>query len=268
MKRALATLLFAAVPATGQVSPGMAAYEKANSLFVAKKFPESAAALSEALRLNPNFVPALTLKAKLDMANNHFEQAREALEHALSADPKAEYAQFLYGLEAYLTNEMAEALPRFRKARQLNEKSPRAALYLGLTHESLGQTEEAMGLYRDAVRLQQLSGSIDAETLLPGARLLFLEGHLEESEKWIRQALKAAPNFRDAHFELARVLLKKGGAAAAVIEGETALRLTGTIVTDAQIHYLLIRAWRANGSPEKAAIQADLLRSLETPKSR
>ena len=268
MTRNIPTLLFAAVLATAQVSPGTAAYEKANSLFVAKKFPESTVAVSEALQLDPNLVPALTLKAKLDMANNHFEQARKSLEHALSVDPKSEYAQFLYGLEAYLTNEMAEALPRFRKARQLNAKSPRAALYLGLTCESLGQTDEAMALYRDAARLQQSSGSIDAETVLPGARLLFLEGHLEESEKWIRLALKAEPKFRDAHFELARVLLKKGDAAGAIIEGETSLRLSGTIVTDAQIHYLLIRAWRANGSPEKAALQADLLRSLETPKSR
>ena len=268
MSRWLAAFLVGAGLAGGQTAPANAAYEKANKLFVAKKFPEAAAAVSEALRLDPDLVPALTLKAKLEMANNHFEQARHALEHALLVDPKAEYAQFLYGLEAYVTNEMAEALPRFRKARQLNVKNPRAALYLGLTCESLGNTEEAMALYREAVRLDQAKGSVDAETLLPGARLLSLQGHLEESEKWVRQALKAAPTFRDSHFELARVLLKKGDAAGAVAEGETALRLTGTIVTDAQIHYLLIRAWRENGSPEKAALQADLLRSLETPKGR
>ena len=268
MNRLIAILFFSEVLAIAQTSPGNAAYEKANALFSAKKFPESAVAVLEALQLDPNLVPALTLKAKLDMANSHFEEARQSLEHALTVDPKAEYAQFLYGLEAYLTNEMAEALPRFKKALQLSARNPRAALYLGLTCESLGQTAEAMALYRESMRLQQASGSNNAETLLPGARLLFLDGHFEESEKWIRLALKAEPGFRDAHFELARVLLKKGDAAGAVIEAEAALELTGINVTDAQIHYLLIRGWRENGSPEKASHQADLLRALETPKNR
>ena len=203
MTRWMSNLLLAAQLAFGsQASPATAPYEKANTLFVAKKFPETAVALAEALKADPNFVPALTLRAKLAMATNHFEEARQALEHALKIDPKAEYARFLYGLEAYVTNDMTQALPRFRKAHQLNPNSPRAALYLGLTCEAVGQVEEAMTLYRDAVRLELASGAVGAETLLPGARLLLLQGHIDESEKWIRQALKVAPDFRDTHFEL------------------------------------------------------------------
>ena len=250
------------------LSAASAAYQKANSLFTAGKFPEAATALTEALRLDPDLVPALTLRAKLAMANNRFEDARHDIEHALSVDPKAEYALFLYGLEAYLTNDMKQARPRFRKARQLSPTNPRAALYLGLTCESLGETAEALNLYREAVRLEQAKGRVDAETLLPGARLLFLLGQIEESERWTRQAVKAAPNFRDAHFQLARLLLKKGDAAGAAAEGETALRLSGVTITDAQIHYLLIRAWRESGAPEKSATHADILRTLEAPSNR
>ena len=69
----------------------------------------------------------------------------------------AQYAQFLYGLEAYLGNDLAAALPRFRKARELNPADPRTALYLGLTVESLGKPEEALALYEDAVRLAGLN---------------------------------------------------------------------------------------------------------------
>ena len=263
MRGIVAIFFFAMLAAAGAESAGYAAYEKANALFAAKKFQESAAAVVEALRLDSDLVPALTLKAKLAMAAIHFAEAREALEHALRVDPKAEYAQFLYGLEAYLSNDMGQAMARFRKARQLNAGNARVALYLGLTSESLGQTEEAMALYREAVRLEQASGRVDAETLLPGARLLFLEGRLAESESWTRRALQAAPQLRDAHFELARLLLKKGDAAGAVREGEAALQLAGVNVSDAQIHYLMIRAWRENGSPEKAARHAEMLRSLE-----
>src|SRR5947208_11744685 len=137
-----AGILFGATPA----SPGQAAYEKANALFVAKKFPESLAAIEEALRLDPKLIPALTLKAKLAMAANRYDVARQTLERALAIAPHAAYARFLYGLEAYLTNDMKEALPRFQKAHQLNPSDSRAALYLGLTVESLGQPEQALTL--------------------------------------------------------------------------------------------------------------------------
>jgi len=256
-----ALVLFGATPP----SPGYAAYQRANALFVAKKLPEALAAAEEALRLDPKLVPALTLKAKLAMAAYRLDVARRCLEQALALDPRAPYAQFLYGLEAYLGNDVKEALPRFRKARQLNPSDPRAALYLGLTLESLGQPGEALSLYEEAVRLERSAGELDAETLLPGARLLLLLGRLEECERWIRQAAKLSPNSRDVHFEFARLLLKKGDAAQAAAEGETALGLSEGVVTDAAIHYLLIRAYRQSGMPDRAAIHAEVMRAQESP---
>ncbi|SPE36005.1 Tetratricopeptide TPR_2 repeat protein [Candidatus Sulfopaludibacter sp. SbA6] len=256
-----ALLLFAATPA----SPGRDAYERANALFAAGKFPEALAATEEALRLEPKLVPALTLKAKLAMAGGRHDVARKCLEQALEIDPRAAYAQFLYGLVAYLGNDLEAALPRFRKARQLSPSDPRAALYLGLTVESLGQPAQAMSLYEEAVRLERSTGEVHAETLLPGAKLLLLLGRLEESERWIREAVKASPNSRDVHFELARVLLKKGDAGQAAAQGEIALTLSDGVVTDAAIHYLLIRAWQQNGRPDRAAMHANVMRAQETP---
>jgi tetratricopeptide (TPR) repeat protein len=248
-----------------QTSPGYAAYEKANSLFVAMKLPEALAATDEALRLDPKLVPALTLKAKLAMGAYRLDVARQCLEQALALDPKAEYAQFLYGLEAYLENDLVAALPRLRKARQLSPTDPRAALYLGLTVESLGQPAEALSLYEEAVRLERSAGELHADTLLPGARLLLLLGRLEECERWIGQAMKLSPKSRDVHFEFARLLLKKGDVAQAAAEGETALGLSDGVVPDAAIHYMLIRAYQQAGMPDRAAIHAEVMRAQETP---
>jgi tetratricopeptide (TPR) repeat protein len=265
-KYALALLPFGLVLAGATpTSPGYAAYERANNLFIAMKLPEALAATEEALRLDPKLVPALTLKAKLAMGAYRLDVAQRCLEQALALDPKAPYAQFLYGLAAYLGNDLVEALPRFRKARQLNPTDPRAALYLGLTMESLGQPEEALSLYEEAVRLERSAGEPHAETLLPGARLLLLLGRLEECERWIRQAMKLLPNSRDVHFEFARLLLKRGDAAQAATEGENALGLSEGVVTDAAIHYLLIRAYQQAGMPERAAIHAEVMRAQETP---
>jgi tetratricopeptide (TPR) repeat protein len=143
-------------------SPGQPAYEKANALFVAKQFAESLTAVEEALRLDPKLVPALTLKAKLAMAANRYDLARTSLERALAVDPKASYAQFLYGLEAFMNNDMKQALPRFTKARELAPKDPRAALYLGLTTESVGAPGDALALYQEAVRLERAAGHLQA----------------------------------------------------------------------------------------------------------
>jgi tetratricopeptide (TPR) repeat protein len=248
----LGSILSGAEPA----SPGRAAYEKANGLFVAKRLPEALAAVDEALRLDPKLVPALTLKAKLAMAAHRLEVARQCLEQALALDPQASYAQFLYGMEAYLGNDLKDALPRFQRARQLSPADPRAALYLGLTVESLGQPAQALSFYEEAVRLERSAGGLQAETLLPGARLLLLLGRLEECQQWIGQALDLSPKSRDVHFELARLLLKKGNAAQAALEGESALSLSDGVITDGAIHYLLIQAYRQSGMPDRAALHA------------
>jgi tetratricopeptide (TPR) repeat protein len=264
--RAAIAVFFAAVLfAAAQSSPGYAAYEKANALFLGKKLPEALAATEEALRLDPKLIPAWTLKAKLAFAAYRLDVARQCLEQALAIDPLSAYAQFLYGLEAYLGNDLKQALPRFRKARELRPNDSHAALYLGLTLESLGQPAEALALYEEAVRLERSAGALRAETLLPGARLLLLLERLDECERWLRQAVKVSPESRDAYFELARLLLKKGDAAQAAAEGEMALRLSDGVVTDTAIRYQLVRAYRQTGLPEKAAMHAAIIRAQETP---
>jgi tetratricopeptide (TPR) repeat protein len=249
-------------------SPGYAAYEKANALFVEKKLPDAMAAVEEALRLDPRLVPALTLKAKLAMAGFRLDVARKSLEQALTIDPGSQYAQFLYGLQAYMGNDMKEALPRFRKARQVAPGDPRAALYLGLTVESLGQPGEAMSLYQEAVRLARSTGDLHAETLLPGAKLLLLLDRNDECGQWLKEAAKLSPDSRDVHFELARLLLKEGNASGAAAEGETALGLSDGVTTDAAIHYLLIRAYRQSGMMDRAEAHAEIIRAQETPANR
>lgn len=241
-------------------SPGYAAYRQADSLFVAKKIPEALSSLELSLRLDDKLVPALTLYAKIAMTMNRFELARDSLERALAVDPDAAYGRFLYGLSYYLTNDLQHALPQFLKAMQANPRDSRAALYLGLTCESLGRTQEALALYEESVRLEPLT-----DTYLSGARLLHLMGRLDESERWIQKALQREPDSRDAHFELARLLLRMDRPLPAANEAEHALELSGGSVSDSQIHYLLIRAYRLN-KPALAARHAEALRLLENTK--
>ncbi len=270
----LVLFLLQARPADGQTSTaavvreadlrsaGYKSYERANTLYVARRLPESLAAIEDALRLDPKLVPALTLKAKMAMTMNRYDVAQESLERALATDPTSQYAQFLYGFQFYLANDLERAVPQLKKARQLNPADSRAALYLGLASESLGQTGEAISLYQDAMRLEQTAGTPQAGTFLVGARLLLLMGRLEDAERWIRDALNAEPNSRDCHYEFARLLLRKGDVVRASEEGEAALLLPNGETKDTQIHYLLIRAYGAD-RPAAAARHAEALRLAE-----
>ena len=258
-----AILLLAATlawPQSYETSPGYAAYRQANALFVARKMPEALASLEQALKLDPKLVPALTLYAKIAMSMNRFDLARNSLARALDVDPKAAYARFLYGLSYYLSNDLTHALPEFEKARAANPKDGRTSLYLGLTYESIGRVDDAMRMYQESVRVGP-----STEVYLAGARLLYLQGRLGECERWIRSALEHEPESRDAHFELARLLLREERFEQAAKEGEHALELHGGDVTDSQIHYLLVRAYR-DTSPALASKHAEALRALEHAK--
>jgi len=265
MRGACLLLFAAAALAQPQgASPAYRLYEKANALFNARKLPECIATLDEALRLDPKLVPALTLKAKAAMGMNRFDLARQSLNQALAAEPDAWYARFLSGFLYHLENELRLALPELERARKLNPRDPRSALYLGLTQESLGRTAEAIALYQEAIRLEEATGKAQAETLLTYARLLLLVGRLDECGQLIDRALKLEPDSRDARYERARLLLKRGDAAGAARDGEQALRLAGG-VAERQIRYLLVRAYQALGDEKSAAQHAAALRAADRP---
>jgi tetratricopeptide (TPR) repeat protein len=251
-----------------RLSKGYPSYEQANRLFVAGKYQESFNAVDEALKLDPKLIPALTLKAKLAMAANRYDVARQSLEQAIAVDPSSWYAQFLYGFQFYRQNELPAAISALEKARRLNPRDPRAALYLGLARESLGQTTEALKTYREAIQLGEASGQLDSDMLLSCSRLLFRLGDFEECRRWIDRALKLAPNSRDPRFESARLLLKTGDAVGAARQGEIALQLHAGEVTDRQVHFLLVRAYQSAGREQEAERHAAAMRALEERESK
>jgi len=248
-----------------RTSAGYPAYQRANKLSTAQKYQDSMNALDEALSLDPDLVPALTLRSKLAMAINRYDVARKDLERAIAADPASSYARFLYGFQFYRQNEIPAAIVALEKARQLNPRDSATALYLGLAKESLGNNTAALALYREAIRLEESAGQLHADTLLVCARLLLLLGEYDDEELLLNRAVKIAPASRDPHFEACRLWLKKGDPARAAKEGEIALGLRGDI-TDRQVRYLLVQAYQAAGRDADAARHAAALQALEQGK--
>lgn len=241
-------------------SPGYRAYEEASSLFAAQKFEESLSRVNQALDVDPALLPALTLKARLAMAARNADVARDALLQAVRVAPESWYAHFLLGFHYHLQNDHHEALQSLERARRLNPKQSQPHLYLGLTHETLGDTKRAGESYRQAIKLEESSRQLQAETLLTLARMLLLTGEWDECGRLIDKALAVEPESRDVHYELARLLMKKGDAANAVRAGEKALSLPPGGIAEPQIRYVLVRAHGLAGNPERAQEHAEILR--------
>ncbi len=261
--RTCAIALGCALLAAAQPSPGRAAYERADRMFREHRFQDAMDAVDEALRLAPDLVPALTLRARLAMAANRYDVARQSLERAMAADPHSWYARFLYGFQFYQQNEMPAAITALEKARELNPRDPQAALYLGLACEAVGRTDDALTLYRRAIELEEAAGALHAETLLTAGRLYLLLGRFDDAAGMAERAAKIDPASRDPRFELARVWLKKAVPAKAIAEGEAALRLKQGDTPDRQIHFLLVQAYRAAGEDEQAERHAEELRKSD-----
>ncbi len=248
-------------------TPASLLYRQAQAHFAGRQFEQCLTTLERALLHEPDHLPALTLKARLAMAVNRFDLAQSALETALAYHPESAATQFLYGFHFHLRNDLPRALAELEKAREMSPRDARPTLYLALTQESLGNTAEALALYREGIRLQEESGKLEAESLLGYARLLFIEGDIAGAESAVRRARTIEPNSRDPFYELARILLQKGEAAGAAGAAETALSRPATGITDRQIHYLLVKAYGQAGDTAAAKRHAAAVKSLPQPQA-
>ena len=227
-------------------------YERANDYFQRQKFREAEAELTAALAENPDLVPALTLKAKLAMGLNRFDEARAALLRAAALQPESAYVQFMLGFFYYVDNDFQNALSPLDKARRLQPSEPRAVFYLALTHDGLGRAETAAALYEETIALEQKSGRPAPDSHVAYARLLFALGRYEASQRQVTRALALAPRSRDARYEQGRLYFESGDFAKAAAEGEQALAVPGAGTLDRQIHFLLGRCYAKLGRKELA----------------
>lgn len=225
------------------LSTGSVHYERANQFFQQQRFSEAETEITAALQENPNLVLALTLKAKLAMGFNRFDQAREALLKAAALQPESANVQFLLGFFYCVDNDFQKAIDVLESARKLNPADPRTTFYLALSRDGLGQADAAVALYQSTIELERKAGKSAPDVHVAYSRLLFALGRFEECEKQVAQAILLDPKSRDAHYEQGRLYLQKGAYSSAVEEGEKALAIPGLGTLDRQIHFLLARAY-------------------------
>jgi tetratricopeptide (TPR) repeat protein len=235
------------------LSPQQQHYENAKADLGRMQFAPADQEVEAALRLDPNFVPALILKARLALFAHRPDIAKSCLIKAVIVDPSSEDAQFFLGVFYYLQNDFALGIPPLEKAHALSPQAPMPPFYLAMTKEAMGDATAALQFYQQAEALATEKNKQTAAILVAHGRLLFSLGRFGESIAKDQMAIEADNQSRDAFYEKAKGLERQGQYQAAAVEGERALTLPELGTSDSQIHFLLGRVYLKLNQPDLAA---------------
>jgi tetratricopeptide (TPR) repeat protein len=243
-------------------------YENAKRNFAEHKFSDAVSEVDMALHESPYMVPALVLKARLATFAHRPDVAKSCLITAVTADPSSEEAQFFLGVFYYMQNDFKLAISPLQAAQTLSPKSPLPVFYLAMTREDMGDTDQALNLYQQAVSLSPEKSPQSASILVAYGRFLLALGRTRESIEDDRRAIERDPESRDAHYELAKGLDHEGDFKTAALEGERALTLPALGTSDAQIHFLLATLYRKLNQPDLAKAHLEKFQAAPQTTSR
>lgn len=170
------------------------------------------AAFAEALRRDPDFLPALVNQAAFEAGRGRNDQAVALLQHAVTAHPTSADAHYALGLALVRAGRRVEATPRFVDAAALG---PGNALYpyvAALALNEAGRRDEAAA----ALRANLARHPAHRDSLIALATIERDRWNVSEAERLAEAALALSPNDREAASLLAQLrALRSGGAPAA-----------------------------------------------------
>jgi tetratricopeptide (TPR) repeat protein len=222
------------------------------SVFMLDRKPLNAAiALKKAEALGPLDNPTRLQLALAYIAMKRGDWARPELER-LAADEPADVAP-LYWLARldYDAGQYASAIERLQRVVAREPALVRAHDNLALCYEALHQPEEAIGHYREAIRLNRTATKKTASPwpALNLGILLRTRGELDEAEGLFREALALDQRFAPGHYQLGVVLEERRRLADAVGSLQQAISLDEAY---AEAYYALSRIYRGRGQAAEA----------------
>jgi tetratricopeptide (TPR) repeat protein len=238
--------------------PAATNYQKAAELFTKHDLPGAEAAVEESLHLDPQYVPALVLKARLAMISGRMEVARRALQAAVAAGPDQNGSRFLLGFCLYLENDFQGARDALALA---DQNDARVTLYIALSEEGLNHPDAAIQYYERSLKLDH----VNTQARVAYSRLLRRKGEVDRAESLIDAALRFAPNARDILYEKGQCQFDRGSYSQAAEYGERALAAPGPAPTEREIRFLLARAYLKAGNRDTAAKHRAIFESLPMP---
>jgi len=201
--------------------------------------------LNEILESAPNYVPALTMKARLQGAAQDTADTRETVDHILSLDPLNHDGRIMHG--ALLTSEgkTQEAVDHFVETVKLFPNSPVALYNLGRAYFSNNDPESAIASLEQCLRLNP--DDADATSLI--SQIQLRSGDFSAGVANTEKLMETNPDNPNLKLQLAAGYRgqKRYDEAIAIYE-----ELEKSYPADAQISLLKGQSYMQKNDPEKA----------------
>jgi tetratricopeptide (TPR) repeat protein len=229
-------------------------------LFLDGKYLNCAIALKKAEAISP-----LGERDRFTLALNyiilkHPDWARPELEKLASLNPHDPLYPYWLGRLDYDAMQYKAAVARLRKALDLDPMFMKAYDNLGLSYEGLGQYDDAIRVYQQAVVLNRQQNPPSPWPPLNLGTLLVKLGRRPEAESCLQESLRYDPRFPKAHYQLGLLLEKQNKDEEAIRELTLA---TDNDPTYPEPYYVLGRMYERRGEKEKAEAAWAAFRKLK-----
>ncbi|MEJ7618020.1 MAG: tetratricopeptide repeat protein [Pyrinomonadaceae bacterium] len=180
---------------------------------------------------------------------NRNDWARQELERLAAAEPRNPLYQYWLARLDYHAQEYTAAIVRLQQVIKLDSQMMRAYDSLGLCYDYLGQYDEAIKNYRQAIQLNRQQSPPSPWPHVNLAISLIAVNQLTEAENHLREALGYDAKLPQAHYQLGQVLEKQGRYAEA-IESLTQAALLNPAYPEP--HYTLGKIYQKQGDKKQA----------------
>jgi tetratricopeptide (TPR) repeat protein len=204
------------------VTPGnaIAHYNLGYALEVAGSNQPAMNEYQEALRINPNHVNANVNLGTIYILRNHMQEATNCLANALRLRPDSAPAHANLALALRELGDYQGAIMHCNEAIRLNPASDAPFLDMARSLSAVGRSRESLTYYEESVRRTSSRQS----HYFYGLELLKL-GEFQQAVDHLKEAVHLAPDWADAHLELAVALSAEGVVPEAVAQYREVLRL-------------------------------------------
>lgn len=254
-----------AVSACGPSAPLLLAVGQAQLL--AQRPADALASLDRVSTEDPEYVPALKVKARALYLLARDREAEETLKGAAARAPADAEIPYNLGRIYYQQGRLAEAAEAFRRATALDARAYRAWDNLGLVSEALGDVAQAQQHYLKAIALVHKDHPRYDVVYANFADLMIKLGNYPRAFDLAAEAAERNPNEPRNLFLAGKALVHLGRSDLSVRWFEQAIALNADYP---EPHYLLSQAYRKLGrlADAERALKAFQAAAARAPKER
>jgi tetratricopeptide (TPR) repeat protein len=187
------------------------------------------------------------------------------LTRSLQWDPSDSQAWYYLGRTKYSESQFPEAIEAFAKCLKIEPHNPQAENNVGLSYEALGQPDQAVQAFENAIAWDAETTAKDPEPFIELAHLYLSRNQPEKAVLYLTQSIDISPKVSKAHKELGRAYFLLHRLPEAQAELEKAVALEPAM---ASLHCLLGKIYRQESMVPEAQAEFERCEVLEQTPSR